>query len=148
MATVSASIHAPADAVFAVLADGWSYSNWVVGTSHMRAVEAGWPAVGAKLHHAAGVWPMVTRDETVVEECEPGRRLVLNAKGRPMGEARVIIELEAMGDDTRVTMTETPIAGPGKWSNNPLSEAALGRRNKEALARLTAMAERRTEPSD
>ena len=28
---------APAD-VWDVLQDGWRYSNWVVGTSHMRAV--------------------------------------------------------------------------------------------------------------
>jgi uncharacterized protein YndB with AHSA1/START domain len=132
--------------VFAVLADGWLYSNWVVGTSHMRAVEANWPAVGSRLHHAAGVWPAVARDESVVEELEPDRRLVLTAKGRPFGEARVVIELEASGETTRITMTETPTAGPGKWIHNPLTEALLVRRNVEALARLAALAERRTQP--
>jgi uncharacterized protein YndB with AHSA1/START domain len=132
--------------VFAVLADGWLYSNWVVGTSHMRAVEANWPAIGSRLHHAAGVWPAVARDESVVEELEPDRRLVLTAKGRPFGEARVVIELEASGETTRITMTETPTAGPGKWIHNPLTEALLVRRNVEALARLAALAERRTQP--
>jgi hypothetical protein len=134
--------------VFAVLADGWLYSNWVVGTSHMRAVEADWPAVGSRLHHAAGVWPAVARDESVVEEVEQDRRLVLNAKGRPFGEARVVIELQASGDTTLVTMTETPIAGPGKWIHNAATEALLVRRNVEALARLAALAERRTHPDD
>jgi uncharacterized protein YndB with AHSA1/START domain len=146
MATVSSTVNASPAAVFAVLADGWLYSNWVVGTSHMRAVEANWPAVGSRLHHAAGVWPAVARDESVVEEVEPDRRLVLTAKGRPFGEARVVIELEASGERTRITMTETPTAGPGKWIHNPLTEALLVRRNVEALARLAALAERRTQP--
>ena len=98
MATVSRTVNTSPAAVFAVLADGWLYSNWVVGTSHMRAVEANWPAAGSRLHHAAGVWPAVARDESVVEELEPNHRLVLTAKVRPFGEARVVIELEASGE--------------------------------------------------
>jgi uncharacterized protein YndB with AHSA1/START domain len=148
MATVTATIRTTPSVIFGVLADGWLYSNWVVGTSHVRAVEAGWPAVGTHLYHAAGVWPLVTRDETVVDELEPDRRLVLTAKGRPLGEARVVIELEAEGADTLLTMIETPIAGPGKWAHNALSEAVLVRRNTESLARLAAVAERRTQPSE
>ncbi|HEX4392932.1 MAG TPA: SRPBCC family protein [Mycobacterium sp.] len=148
MATVTATIRTPPSVVFGVLADGWLYSNWVVGTSHMRAVDQNWPAVGTRLHHAAGVWPLVARDESVVEEVEPDHRLVLNAKGRPLGEARVVIELAAAGENTLVTMTETPIAGPGKWAHNPVSEAILVRRNVESLARLAAVAERRTQPAD
>jgi hypothetical protein len=35
VATVSCHIDAEPDAVFAVLAEGWFYSNWVVGTSHV-----------------------------------------------------------------------------------------------------------------
>ena len=50
------------------MAGGWSYSDWVVGTSHLRAVEANWPAAGAKLHHAVGVWPLVMRGESVVQQ--------------------------------------------------------------------------------
>jgi len=45
-------------------------------------------------------------------------------------------------------MVETPIAGPGKWLHNPAAEALLIRRNQESLARLAALAERRTEPAD
>jgi uncharacterized protein YndB with AHSA1/START domain len=147
MATVTATIRATPGEVFGVLADGWLYSNWVVGTSHMRAVEATWPAVGARLYHASGIWPVVARDETVVESVEPDRQLILTAKGYPLGEARVVIDLLAVGPNTEVTMTETPTAGPGKWAHNPLSEALLVRRNVEALARLTALAERRTQPA-
>lgn len=140
------TIQAPPAAVFEALADGWLYSNWVVGTSHMRAVEAEWPAVGSRLHHAAGVWPLVTRDETVVDDVDPDRRLVLTARGRPFGEARVVIELEPQGAGTLVTMTETPVSGPGKWLHNPATEAVLVRRNVESLARLATLTERRTHP--
>lgn len=129
-----------------MLADGWAYSNWVTGTSHMRAVAADWPAVGSKIHHAAGVWPAVTRDETVVDAATDGLRLVLTAKGRPFGEARVVIELTADGTGTRVEMTETPVAGPGKWLHKSATEALLTRRNVESLARLAAITERRTTP--
>jgi hypothetical protein len=148
MAVNTARIEADRAATFAVLADGWMYSNWVVGTSHMRAVQASWPAVGSKLFHAAGVWPVATRDETVVDAMEPDRRLELTAKGWPVGEAKVVIELEDDGSATKVTMRETPSAGPGQWLHNPLSEALLVRRNTEALARLAALVERRTEPRD
>ena len=148
MSTATTTIKASPAAVFAVLADGWLYSNWVVGSSHMRAVEANWPAVGSRLHHATGLWPLVTRDESVVDAVEPDRRLELTVKGRPFGEARVVIELAAVGSNCSVTMTETPIAGPGKWAHNPLSDAVLLRRNIEALARLAALAERRTTPLD
>ena len=148
MATATLTIKAPPAAVFAVLADGWLYSTWVVGTSHMRAVQNDWPAVGARLFHASGIWPLVTRDETIVEAVRPDRRLVLVAKGRPFGEARVVIDLEPDGEGTRVTMAETPIAGPGKWVHNPLTEALLLRRNQETLARLAAVSERLTAPAD
>ena len=115
MATVSRVIDATPDEVFAVLANGWTYSNWVTGTSYMRAVDARWPEVGSRLHHASGVWPLVLRDETQVETIEPDRMLRILARGRPLGEARVLIQLAAEADGTRVEMTETPNAGPGKW---------------------------------
>lgn len=148
MANVSCFIAATPARVFAVLADGWAYSNWVTGTSHMRAVDAGWPAVGSKIHHAAGIWPAVVRDETVVDSVVVGQYLELTARGRPFGQAHVIIELHGDGNGTQVDMAETPIAGPGKWLNNPAAEALLSRRNTESLARLAAIAERRTTPQD
>ena len=61
------------DRVWDVLADGWLYPLWVVGATRMRAVDAGWPEVGSKLHHSVGVWPLVLDDNTEVLECEPGR---------------------------------------------------------------------------
>lgn len=146
MATNTIDIRVPRPDVFAVLADGWSYTNWVVGASHMRAVEAGWPAAGSRIFHCAGAWPVAVRDETRVETCEPGRRLVLTASGRPFGKARIEIELDDADGHCRVTMTEYPVAGPGRLGRNPVGDAILRRRNTEALSRLAAICERHTEP--
>jgi uncharacterized protein YndB with AHSA1/START domain len=146
MATVSCRIDASPAAIFSVLAEGWLYSNWVVGTSHVRAVEKAWPSKGSKLHHATGAWPLVARDETVVEEIVPDQKLVLVARGRPLGEARVHIDVAPDGAGSIVSMHETPVAGPGKWLHNRLTDAVLARRNTESLARLTALAEGRTGP--
>jgi hypothetical protein len=148
MATVTTRVHASPGQVFDVLSDGWYYATWVVGTSHVRAVETGWPAVGSRLFHASGVWPATICDETRVEECVVGQRLVMLARGRPMGEARVEMTLAGGGGETIVTMTETPVSGPGRWLHNPLAEGILLRRNTETLARLAALAERRSAPAD
>ncbi|MEO9140617.1 MAG: SRPBCC family protein [Jatrophihabitans sp.] len=147
MAVNNVRIAASPTVVFDVLADGWTYSNWVVGTSHMRAVEANWPGVGSHLFHASGPWPVVHRDDTVVDEVERGRRLVLTARARPFGTAKIAIELADDGSGgCDVTMTETPSSGPGLWLHNPAFDALLARRNTEALARLRCLCERHTTP--
>ena len=147
MATVTTYVEAAPAEVYAVLANGWHYSGWVVGTSHMQAVEEAWPAVGSRLFHATGIWPAALADETSVDEVTTNERLVMTARGRPFGEARIEILLIADGAGTRVTLTETPISGPGSWLHNRLADLILQRRNEESLARLAAMAERRTIPS-
>jgi uncharacterized protein YndB with AHSA1/START domain len=146
MATVDRLIAAPPADVFAVLADGWLYSGWVVGTSHMRAVEAGWPAAGSRLFHASGLWPAVIPDETVVEECAEDERLVLTAEGGPLGAARIGLRLAAEGGGTRVHMSEEPSKGLGRLVHNPLFDAAIARRNDEALQRLAYLSEKPEAP--
>lgn len=150
MATVTVTVRATPAEVFAVLADGWTYPSWVVGASHVRAVEDGWPAVGSRLFHASGTWPLTLEDETRVEEADPGRRLVLLVSGGPLGDARVdlslVPELPA-GTATRVTMVEEPVSGLGRWFQNPLADLLLHRRNAETLARLTRLVERPTTPA-
>jgi len=37
------------DQVFDILADGWLYPVWVVGASHLRDVDTGWPQPGSRL---------------------------------------------------------------------------------------------------
>jgi hypothetical protein len=98
--------------VFAVLHDGWTYPLWVVGASRIRDVDAGWPAPGTTLHHSFGVWPLLIDDTTEVLGIEPGQRLVLEARGWPVGKARVEITVDADTDGSLVTIAEDVIDGP------------------------------------
>lgn len=116
-----------------MLADGWQYAGWVVGSVTVRAVEEAWPEVGSRIHHAVGAWPVTLKDETQVELCAPSQRLVLIARGRPFGEARVDIRLESRTAGTLVTILERPVSGPGKWLDNPALDAVLRGRNVEAV---------------
>src|SRR3954465_5053478 len=91
--TVTRDTTANREQVWEVVADGWTYSQWVVGNSRMRAVDREWPAPGATIRHSIGIWPAVIDDETVVEKCEPSTEIVLLAKGRPLGAARITLRL-------------------------------------------------------
>ncbi|MEH0983492.1 SRPBCC family protein [Micromonospora sp. CPCC 205556] len=136
-------IDAPPQQVFDVLADGWTYSDWVVGTVHVRDVDEHWPAVGAQLHHRAGPWPLSLQDASTVLACEPPRKLVLRAGLWPAGEAIVVFTLEPVGDGaTRVSIGEDFAAGPLRWIRNKLNDLVLHQRNKETLSRLSDIATR------
>ena len=119
-AVITRRVHAPADVVWAVLADGWLYANWVVGASRIRDVEPDWPRPGSRLHHSFGVWPALIDDHTQVLTADPGRTLVLKARGWPAGEARVRIQVTANGpDSSTIIITEDAIAGPGRLLPRP-----------------------------
>ncbi|MCZ8379731.1 SRPBCC family protein [Mycobacterium sp. CPCC 205372] len=141
--TVTRDIAASRRQVWDVLADGWTYSQWVVGNSRMRAVDPNWPGPGSRIHHSIGVWPAVLDDETVVEKAVPTQELVLHAKGRPFGGARVVLKLSDTPDGCRVQMEEYPISGLGKLMPDKLSDMAAWPRNRESLRRLAFIAERR-----
>ena len=98
--------------VFAVLHDGWTYPVWVVGASRMRDVDPGWPAPGTKLHHSFGMWPLLIDDITEAIEIEPGQRLVLEARGWPVGKARVEITVNAAANGSLVSIAEDVTDGP------------------------------------
>jgi hypothetical protein len=145
MATVQRTVQATPDRVFAVLADGWTYSDWVVGTAHIRDVDAGWPAPGTQLHHKAGPWPVSLEDSSTVVACEPDRSLTLRAGLWPLGQARIRMDLEPVGTTaTRVTLAEEFEAGPLRTLRNKINDVVLHRRNIEALRRLADIAERAT----
>ncbi len=146
MATVTQHIAASPAAVYDRLSDGWTYSQWVVGSSHMRAVDARWPEPGARLHHGIGMWPFLIRDHTEALVSEPQQRLVMSARGWPLGEAEVEFVLTPEGDGTRVEMREEPKSGAGVLLRNPIGQWLIYRRNVESLARLAALVERRTGP--
>lgn len=130
--------------VWAVLADGWLYASWVVGASTIRDVDATWPAPGSRIHHSVGLWPILIKDKTVVLESTPDQQLVLQARGWPLGEARVDIRLEPHDDGgCTIVIDEEPTHGPGVLSPHALREVAIGPRNRETLYRLALLAEGR-----
>jgi len=144
--TVCRETAASRQRVWEVIADGWTYSQWVVGNTRMRAVDPAWPAPGATIHHTIGIWPVVLNDETVVESCRPQEELVLLAKGRPFGAARITLRLFDTEGGSRVEMVEVPVGGPLNWIPRRLALAAAYSRNRECTRRMIALAERREEP--
>ncbi|WP_433223172.1 SRPBCC family protein [Dactylosporangium sp. CS-047395] len=135
------------DRVFAVLADGWTYASWVVGASHIRDVDEGWPATGTRLHHQIGPWPLHISDVTTVESVVPGRMLDLHARVWPLGAATVRLDLEPVEAGTRVTLTYELTAGIAKYIPRRVQAALLGPRSAEMLSRLADIAVRRRVPA-
>jgi hypothetical protein len=130
--------------VWDVIADGWTYSQWVVGNSRMRAVDEHWPQVGATIRHSIGIWPLVLDDVTVVQDCDPLQQLVLLAKGRPFGKARITLRLfDVDGGGCRIEMSEVPVGIPMGWVPDRVALAAAVPRNRECTWRLASLAERR-----
>jgi hypothetical protein len=131
--------------VFAVIADGWLFPVWVVGASRMREVDAAWPAVGAKLKHSFGSWPVLINDETTVEEWDAPRHAVLRPKGWPIGEALVTIDVKPSKRGCLVRIHERAIKGPGTLIPSPIMSIGLHLRNIETLRRLSFVAEARAD---
>jgi uncharacterized protein YndB with AHSA1/START domain len=136
-------VTAPPEKVWEVLSDGWLYPLFVVGASRMREVDDGWPAVGTRLHHSAGAWPVLVDDETEVLQCEPPQLLRLRARGWPAGEAEVTITVEPHADGANVVLAEDATSGPGKLVPTPVRAPMIHWRNTETLRRLAYLAERR-----
>lgn len=141
MARNVAYLRAPIERVFGVLADPESYADWVVGAHAIRGADADWPAVGSKFHHRVGIGPFKLDDNSQVLEVAPPERIVLQARARPLGTARVTIELLDQGEATRVTMTEGPGDRFSRMLHNRLVDWLLRRRNDASLRRLAALAE-------
>ena len=135
------------DQVWDVLSDGWLYPLWVVGASRIRDVDDGWPAEGRKLHHSFGVWPLVIDDTTEVLEIQPDQRIILEARGWPVGTARVEITVQPDGNGSLVSIAEDVSSGPVQLVPQPIRVAAMDIRNKETLRRLAYLAEGRADGS-
>ena len=148
-ARVTRRVNAPTDAVWAVLADGWMYLTWVVGASRIRAVETQWPAPGSRVHHSFGIWPVLIDDHTEVLTCDPGRELLLKARGWPAGEAHVRIHLTPGGTpgSSTVSIVEDVTNGPGRLIPHRARQLFVTPRNTEALRRLALIAEGHTTPT-
>ena len=146
MIIATREVATPCERVWEVMADGWTYTQWVVGNSRTRAVDPNWPNPGASIRHSVGVWPIVINDETVVERSDPPHELVLLAKLGPFGAARITMRLHEIPRGCRVEMIERPVRGPAGIIPDRLALAGIYPRNKECLLRLAALAEH-LEPS-
>jgi uncharacterized protein YndB with AHSA1/START domain len=144
---VTRDINAPRIRVWEVLADGWTYSQWVVGNSRMRAVDADWPVPGTRILHSIGVWPAVIDDETVVLSCAPQEELVLLARLGPAGAARITLRLSDIEGGCRVEMAEVAVEGPMRFVPDRLQLTGIWPRNRECTWRLANLAENR-EPAE
>lgn len=129
---------------FDVLADAGTYADWVVGTKRVRGVDDGWPAAGTCLHHTVGIGPITLDDSTEVLEVARPARLVLEARGRPLGAARVELHLEADGDGTKVTMVEELMSS--SRAARRLADGLVWLRNCESLRRLRRLAQQAQRP--
>jgi hypothetical protein len=139
---VTRDIAATRERVWDVLANGWTYSGWVVGNSRIRAVDSNWPAPGTRILHSIGTWPAVINDETVVHRCVPGQELVLLAKVRPAATARITLRLNDLpGGQCRVAMTEVAASRPLSWMPDSVQLLAVAPRNRECTWRLAMIAE-------
>ena len=130
--------------VFDVLSDGWSYATWVVGAARIRDVDEGWPAVGTRIHHSVGLWPLLISDNTEVEEVDAPRRLRLKVRLWPSGSGVVTLTCTPHGDgETEVVMEEQLVSGPAALLPKAAQDPLLHARNVEALNRLAYLAEGR-----
>jgi uncharacterized protein YndB with AHSA1/START domain len=133
---VSLEMDATPEEIFAVLADGYSYDDWVVGAKQIRAVDADWPAKGSQFHHEIGVGPIDIKDSSKVIEVDQPNRLVLSVRFRPAGTAVVELIMDPIDSGkTRVTMKETPTSGAAR-SLALVTSMMLLVRNEWSLLRL------------
>ncbi|HWI07765.1 MAG TPA: SRPBCC family protein [Solirubrobacteraceae bacterium] len=143
MATNERYMPVPPQAVWDALADPASYGFWVVGSKTVRDADATWPAPGSRFHHTIGVGPFTVKDHTESLDAQPPRLLVLRAKGRPLGMARVTMEMTPKDGGTLVRMTETADGPTAVLALNPLVHLFTKARNAESLMRLEQLALRR-----
>jgi uncharacterized protein YndB with AHSA1/START domain len=139
-ARVGLLVDAPPDEVWAVLADGEAYGDWVVGAKPVRTVDADWPEVGASLAYSVGVGPVELRDRTTVRRSEPGHLLDLDVSV-PGGSVRVVLRLQAQGSRTLVELDEYPSGGLIGLLHSPVGSAAFAARGALMLRRLRDLVE-------
>jgi Polyketide cyclase / dehydrase and lipid transport len=128
-------------AIWDVLASAGDYRHWVVGSKEVRGADDGFPVPGTRFYHSVGVGPLTVRDHTEVIAADPPLRLQLRAKARPLGTARVTLEIEPDGNGgASVRMSERPDGIYAPLSLNPLVHLLTKLRNAESLRRLECRA--------
>ena len=141
VARVEAQFSVSPERVFAVLSDPESYADWVVGSHSIRDADPSWPAVGSRFYHRVGAGLLTVKDHTEVLQADPPRRLVLRARARPLGTAKVELVLDPRDGGTHVTMIEVAGDRLSKLALNRLTDPLVHHRNVESLRRLRRISE-------
>ncbi|MBW8483875.1 SRPBCC family protein [Actinomadura parmotrematis] len=132
-------IDAGRDDVWAALADGARYADWVVGTKEIRHEDPGWPAVGSEIRFVAGIGPVSYSDRTVVRVNERPDRLELEIGAGYLGKVRVAFQLIPWGEGTVVVVDEHPLYGAVAGLHGPHAELLLNLRNRLMLRNLRSV---------
>mgnify|MGYP001136353803 CR=1 FL=1 len=135
-------VAAEPDEVFAVLADGRRYADWVVGASEVGEVDPDFPAVGSAFRPRVGVQPLTRDGRTEVSAVDPGRRLELLATVQPFGHAHISFELSEDPGGTLVVMEEEALDQDVVGAAARQATRAVRARNAETLWRLKVLVER------
>lgn len=128
--------------VWEVLADPYSYDQWVMGTKQIVCADREWPAVGSAFIYEAGLGPLRFRGRTAVREVEEPSRLEMEADAKLLA-ARVAISIKRWGDESRVVLEEHWIRGSYLLLENPVVDLALNIRNRVMVKYLAREVQRR-----
>ncbi|MFD6988485.1 SRPBCC family protein [Streptomyces sp. NPDC059943] len=134
-------IERPVADVWAVLADGSRYGDWVVGTSESRPEEGAWPEVGSSITYTIRLGRWSASGSTVVRRCEEPGVLELEADSGRLGTARIAVEVRPWGENALVIIDEHPLRGPGGLLHNTAADALIQLRHRSMLARLAEAVE-------
>ena len=139
MARAELFFDASPEQVFAVLSDPFTYDRWVVGTRNIRHADPNWPETGSRLHHSVGIGPLNLNDDSEVLDVDPPNKLVLEARGRPFGVARVEFRIDPDKNGSCVTIDEFVLRPMPVTLLNPVLAPAVRARNTETLRRLATV---------
>lgn len=134
-------IRATPTQVWAVLADGNRYADWVLGTHEIRFVDADWPARDTSIYYTVGWGPLTYGNRTTVSACVPDRVLELEVRAGLAGTVRVGIRLTPQRDGTLVMLEEHPLRGLVSWLHTPLGDVPLALRVHWMLRDLARLVE-------
>ncbi|MFE4337537.1 hypothetical protein ACFRQM_52250 [Streptomyces sp. NPDC056831] len=86
--------------LWAVLEDENRYTDWVVGTFDSGPGDGRWREVGSSIKYTARVGPKEFHGHTTVRRLDSPRALELEARGGPLGTARIAFDVRPWGDKT------------------------------------------------
>jgi uncharacterized protein YndB with AHSA1/START domain len=145
---VTVTVPVDPDRAFRLLEDPRSIRALVAGARRIRRFDSRWPEEGSAIHHSVGVPPLVLRDVTRVTECDPGRRLVLEARLHLLGRLTIEFDLapESGGSQSKLTVSEHPVGGPISLPGvTGLVGVAIKLRNAELARRFARLVAKREE---